>query len=30
MSKTARRAEHACCGALENGPHKMGCDYKMR
>ena len=26
----AKAAEHACCGALENGPHKMGCDYKMR
>ena len=29
MSKTARQAERACCGALESGPHKMGCDYKL-
>ena len=29
MSKTARQAEHACCGSLVTGPHKMGCDYKL-
>ena len=30
MSKTARQAERQCCGSLVTGPHKMGCDYKMR
>ena len=22
--------ERQCCGSLVTGPHKMGCDYKMR
>lgn len=25
----ADELEHNCCGALANGPHKMGCDYRM-
>ena len=31
LAETANaERERQCCGSLVTGPHKMGCDYKMR